>query len=217
MVHRPSGGWRWQFSNEWEMPLRWDKTQKQCQEAREQHDSKQERLSHCHVPVRMQEHKIALTGDRERSEQLRHERFGCADRSGRLKSICKNSATLSSMLLCPANRLEQWPRIPQCNSEMGWRIWKERLKALSFSIVEIELKSSSKKVRKVNPTIPTTERQDTGGELGAATSRACLIRYNLLKNTLIRWVMTRLPRVEDKQITEADWAVSKLCCVGWRT
>lgn len=62
-------------------------------------------------------HKTALTGDRERSEQLRYERFGCADRPKRLESICKNSATLSSMLRCPANRLEQWLRITQGSSE----------------------------------------------------------------------------------------------------
>lgn len=103
------------------------------------------------VPVWMQEHRIALTRDRERLEQLRHERFGNAGRPGRLESICKDLDMLRSTLWCPANRLEQWPRIPQSNSEMGWGIWKERLKALSFSTVENELKSSSKEVRKVNP------------------------------------------------------------------
>lgn len=103
------------------------------------------------VPVWMEERKTTLTGDRERSEQLRHKKFGCADRPGRLKSICKNSATLSSMLWCLAKRLEKWPRIPQGNSKMGWGIWKEKLKVLSFSTVEIELKTSSKHVRKVNP------------------------------------------------------------------
>lgn len=129
------------------------------------------------VPVWMEEHKTAWTGDRERWEQLRHEKFGCADRPGRLKSICKNSATLSSMLWCLANRLEQWPRIPQGNSEMDWGIWKEKLEVLSFSTVEIELKTSSKHVREVNPhNCNYWEARHRRRTVWAATSRAYLIR-----------------------------------------
>lgn len=109
-----------------------------------------------------------------------NESFICADRPGwsYLRDVIQkvSARIVSHATVCSDAQQTGWPGVP----EKGWGIWEERLRALFFITVEIEPKTSSKQVIKINLSYCCNwgyckERHRRRWRMGRATGRACII------------------------------------------
>ena len=149
-------------------------------------------------PLRMQELQSCINwGEtkRYRITEAWNESFVCAGRLGRL--YFREFLPKHLQELCHTQ-----PRAPMPGKQAGMtargslgqprktgRIWEERFRALSFSTAEIEQKTSSKQVRKVNLSYLRNwdywkARQRRRWECEQQQAEFALLEYNLLKNTL---------------------------------